>query len=143
MTTLEDAIALAAYAHRGQLDKVGQPYILHPIRVMLKMTSKNRRIIAILHDVIEDCSVSFEDLKSWGYDDAVITALRFVTKLPSEKDDYEAFIQRILTGPIDAILVKIADIEDNLDPTRILGPTQRDYQRWEKYRKALTLLKGE
>ena len=81
--TLEDAIALAALKHKGQTDKAGAPYILHPLRVMLGLgphATEDERIAAVLHDVIEDCDVPFEYLEKMRYSDAVIEALRGVTK---------------------------------------------------------------
>ena len=75
MATLEKAIEIAARAHAGQVDKAGQPYILHPIRVMLRMGSEAERITGVLHDVIEDSDVTLEDLRDEGFDAAILEAL--------------------------------------------------------------------
>jgi (p)ppGpp synthase/HD superfamily hydrolase len=86
--TLEDAIILAAQSHRGQKDKAGAPYITHPLRVLGFLgvgASEDEQITAVLHDVVEDCGVSFEDLTRAGYSTEVIEALRCVTKLPTRQ----------------------------------------------------------
>ena len=72
--TLERAIAIAAAAHAGQLDKGGAPYILHPLKVMLRMTSLEERIVAVLHDVVEDCGLSLDDLRKEGFSEAAVMA---------------------------------------------------------------------
>lgn len=140
MATLEDAIALAALAHKGQQDKADAPYILHPIRVMLRVRSEEERMAAILHDVVEDSEHTLESLRAMGYPEAVVEAVECVTK--REGESYEAFIERAATNPI-ARRVKIADLEDNLDLTRIKDPAVRDHERMERYRKALDRLTSE
>ena len=74
MATLEKAIAIAAAAHAGQVDKAGQPYILHPIRVMLSVTGSHAQMAAILHDVVEDTSVTVDQLVDEGFPAEVVTA---------------------------------------------------------------------
>jgi hypothetical protein len=142
MPTIEDAILLATILHRGQKDKIGEPYILHPLRVMLKLETEEGKIVGVLHDTLEDCGVTPDLLRSQGYSDTVIEALLFLTKLPEEEDDYEAFIQRITTGPILAQEVKIVDISDNMLPRRFPPlPTERDLKRRQKYERALKVLR--
>lgn len=87
MSTLEKAIEIAARAHAGVTDKAGAPYILHPLRVMLKVTSADSRIVAVLHDVVEDCrqGLSFEFIEQQGFDAKVLAGLRAVTKQPDEE----------------------------------------------------------
>ena len=80
MGNLERAIEIAASAHRGQTDKGGQPYILHPIRVMLRMNTAEERIAAVLHDVVEDSEWTFDALTEEGFSPAVVEALRALTK---------------------------------------------------------------
>ena len=140
MPSLEDAIALAALAHKGQQDKADAPYILHPIRVMLRVRSEEERMAAILHDVVEDSEHTLGSLRAMGYPEAVVEAVECVTK--REGESYEAFIERAATNPI-ARRVKIADLEDNLDLTRIKDPAVRDHERMERYRKALARLTSE
>jgi (p)ppGpp synthase/HD superfamily hydrolase len=80
--TLERAIAIAATAHAGQVDKGGAPYILHPLKVMLRMSTLEQRIVAVLHDVVEDCGVSLDDLREEGFSEEVLSAIESVTKVP-------------------------------------------------------------
>ena len=84
MSMLERAIAIAAAAHTGQVDKAGQPYILHPLRVMLRVTSEHERIAAVLHDVVEDTDVSLDRLIAEGFPSEVISAVEALTKRPGE-----------------------------------------------------------
>lgn len=134
MSTLERAIALAASAHQGQVDKAGAPYILHPLRVMQKMSNNNERIVAVLHDVVEDCQVTFDQLRSEGFSDEVIDAIDSVTKRKGE--DYEQFVTRAAANPIGHA-VKLADLRDNMDLSRIPSPSAKDIMRVEKYRLAV------
>ena len=138
MPTLEDAIALALEAHRGQVDKGGQPYILHPLRVMLRMESEVEKVVGILHDVVEDTWYTQEDLRSRGYPTEVLEPLDCLIKRPGE--EYEDFIKRIEPNPL-ARRVKLMDIEDNMDVRRLSTMTENDLQRLERYRKAWAELK--
>ena len=110
--TLERAIAIAATAHEGQVDKGGSPYILHPLKVMLRVTTLEERIVAVLHDVVEDCGISLDDLRKEGFSEAVLTAIESVTKVAGES--YEAFVERAAQNPIGRV-VKLADLEENSD----------------------------
>ena len=133
MPTLEDAIALAVEAHRGQLDKSGQPYILHPLRVMFRCQTDEQRIVAVLHDVVEDTGRTPDDLRKLGYSDEVLAALDCVTK--REGEPYDAFVERAASNPT-ARAVKIADIEDNLDLRRLSGVAAGDVDRLARYIRA-------
>lgn len=139
MPTLERAIALAVEAHRGQVDKAGHPYILHPLRVMLALEEELERMAAVLHDVVEDTPVTFEQLRAEGYPEEVVVALEHLTK--REKESYPEFVERAAANPI-ARRVKLADIEDNLDLRRIAEPTDKDLARLRRYRAAWQTLKG-
>ena len=138
MSTLERAIAIAAEAHAGQHDKSGAPYILHPLRVMLGMQTEEERIVAVLHDVVEDCDWSLDGLRAEGFSSAVLRAIDSVTKRKGE--DYEAFVARAAADPIGR-RVKLADLKDNSDPARIANPTDRDRARQEKYQRAIRFLR--
>jgi (p)ppGpp synthase/HD superfamily hydrolase len=138
MNTIEHAIALAAGAHAGQLDKGGVPYIFHPIRVMLRMTTDDERIAAVLHDVVEDCGWTLEELASEGFSSIVIEAVDALTKRPGE--EYEAFVLRASKNSI-ARKVKLADLADNSDPARSTDHTERGRARLEKYYRAAAVLK--
>ena len=137
---LERAIEIAQEAHKGVKDKGGHDYIHHPIRVMHAMSNDQEKIVAILHDVVEDSDWTFERLKEEGFEDSVIESLRCVTKY-SEEEDYQEFIKRAATNKI-ATKVKMADIEDNLDLSRLGTLTEKDLIRIEKYKKALQYLKA-
>jgi (p)ppGpp synthase/HD superfamily hydrolase len=142
------AITLARRAHAGQTDKSGAEYIGHPLRIMAKMTSDDERIAAVLHDVVEDSRaserpVTFEDLVALGLPTAAIDAVRLLTRSDDGTDPaaYEAYIDAILTNPI-ARKVKLADVEDNLDVSRMSVITERDEKRLEKYRRVRAKLLG-
>ncbi|QAT82840.1 GTP pyrophosphokinase [Corallococcus coralloides] len=140
MPTLEDAIALAVAAHQGQRDKAGQPYILHPLRVMLRLSSDAERTVAILHDVVEDTPYTLERLRGLGYPEDVLSALDCLTK--REGEGYEAFIERLRPHPL-ARRVKLADLEDNMDVRRLKDVTHKDTERLSRYVAAWTRLRAE
>ena len=137
---LQRAIEIALEAHKGALDKGGNPYILHPLRLMLQMDSEEEMIVAILHDVVEDSEKwSFDKLHKEGFSKKIINSLRSVTK-ENENEDYEKFIDRSIKDKIGR-KVKIADISDNLDISRLKEVTDKDILRINKYKKALEKLK--
>src|SRR5262244_2168281 len=138
MPTLEDAIALAGEAHRGQADRVGQPYIPHPLRVMFRLpwdAPEAARIAAVLHDVVEDTPHTLHELKQRGYPDEVLEAVDLLSRRP--QDSYEQFIERLLPNPI-ARMVKRADLEDNIYLRRLPAVTEKDLERLARYRAAWT-----
>jgi GTP diphosphokinase / guanosine-3',5'-bis(diphosphate) 3'-diphosphatase len=137
MSTLERAIALAATVHSGQRDKAGAPYILHPLRMMLKMKTVETQMAAVLHDVVEDCGVTPALLAYEGFPASVIEAVGALTKriIDGSEEPYEEFIRRAAQNPI-ARLVKLADLEGNMDPSRIAQPSEKDYRRVQKYKAA-------
>lgn len=137
MSTLERAIQIAAKAHAGQVDKAGQPYILHPIRVMLSVQSLDERLAAILHDVVEDTELSLEDLADEGFTPEVIEAVRALTKELGESRIQAA--QRAAQNPI-ARVVKLADVTDNMDLSRIPEPTEKDFARLREYQAVREIL---
>jgi len=130
---LDKAIHIAAKAHEGQRDKAGQPYILHPLRVMFSMRNETERICAVLHDVIEDSDISLEYLKEVGFSEEILVALEALTKCANES--YDDFIDRVVKNKI-ASKVKLADLTDNMDLSRLPNPSEEDYERVKKYRKA-------
>lgn len=139
MATLEDAILLAARSHRGQVDKAGAPYILHPLRVMMRCATPEAMMAAVLHDVVEDTAVTLDELRRQGFPEAVVRAVGLLTK--QEGESYEAFIARVRTDAI-ASAVKIADLEDNMDVRRLADPQLGDLQRLQRYRAAYRVLTG-
>ena len=139
MATLERAIAIAARAHEGQVDKAGAPYILHPLRMMLAVDTPDARMAAVLHDVVEDTDVTIEQMRAEGFPPEVLHAVEALTKRPEEEDDYEAFIRRVAPNPL-AREVKLADLRDNCDLSRIARLTEKDLARVEKYKRAIQYL---
>lgn len=131
--TLEDAVILAAQAHRGQVDKCGQPYILHVLRVMLRQEDETARFVAVLHDVLEDTPVTLADLRTAGYSEQVCAVVDCLTRRTGEA--YEAMIERIATNPL-ARQVKLADLADNLDPKRPVPADSTAAERHARYRAA-------
>jgi hypothetical protein len=105
---------------------------------MLRASSIDERIVAVLHDVCEDCpGWTLDRLHHEGFSDHIIEALRSVTKRDGE--DYEAFVRRAAANPIGR-RVKLADLHDNCDISRIAVPSERDFQRIAKYRRAIDLI---
>jgi len=137
MSTLERAIAIAAQAHEGQFDKGGSPYILHPLKVMMRVSTLEERMAAVLHDVVEDTPVSLDELRGQGFSPAVLAAIDALTK--REGEDYPLFVERAGRDPI-ARVVKLADLAENSDLARLHNPTEKDFQRLEKYRNAIAYL---
>lgn len=135
---LERALEIAVKAHRGQKDRYGVPYILHPLRVMARLDSIAEKIVGILHDVVEDTDWTFEDLRREGFPESLLQALDGVTKRDGEP--YEDFVKRSAANPL-AARVKLADLEDNMDIRRLDQVTAKDAERLEKYRKAWVTLK--
>ena len=135
---LEKAIQIAVEAHAGTKDKGGKAYILHPISVMMRVETEEEKIVAILHDVVEDTDWTFDALRKEGFSETVIEALETVTKY-SEEEDYDDFIQRSLKNDIGR-KVKIADLRENLDVTRIGELYPKDIERINKYKRALQTL---
>ena len=137
MSTLEKAIAIAATAHAGQLDKADQPYILHPLRVMLRVATLDEKMAAVLHDVVEDTPVTLEELAREGFSPEVLSAVSALTKQSGESR-----LDAAIRAAANAIArnVKLADNTENMDLSRIRTPTARDYERLEEYKKVRELL---
>ena len=131
---LDRAKAIATSAHEGQVDKAGKPYIEHPMRVMNMGKTVEEKIAGVLHDVVEDSDWTFEMLEKEGIPKDVMDALRCVTKL-SEDEDYDHFIERVKTNPL-AVKVKLNDLKDNMDITRLGEVTEKDLARLNKYIRA-------
>jgi guanosine-3',5'-bis(diphosphate) 3'-pyrophosphohydrolase len=140
MSTLERAIGIAAEAHAGQTDKGGAPYILHPLRVMMRVDGEHARIAAVLHDLVEDTPWTFDDLRREGFDEAVVAALDGLTR--REGETYLDFCRRAAGNEL-ARQVKLADIDDNLDPARVAALPEESRTLADRYRKARAILLGE
>jgi (p)ppGpp synthase/HD superfamily hydrolase len=148
MTTPPDllarAVAIAADAHSGQRDKNGAPYILHPMRVMLRMDSDETRTVAALHDVVEDSDGrwTLARLRQEGFAPEVVTAVDAISRRPGES--YATFVLRAAQDPL-AKRVKLADLQDNMDQARLAAFAGDEQQaaRLGRYRQALRYITGE
>ncbi|THT98257.1 bifunctional (p)ppGpp synthetase/guanosine-3',5'-bis(diphosphate) 3'-pyrophosphohydrolase [Lampropedia puyangensis] len=143
LSVLERAIALAVQAHAGQLDDDGSPYILHPLRVMsllAKPATQEQRMAAVLHDTLEQTSLSAADLLAHGIPAEVVQAVQVLTR-PAHESRLSA-TKRAAAHPI-ARAVKRADILDNMDLSRIPCPSADDALRMQEYQTALAYLDGQ
>ena len=140
MADWEEAIRIAAEAHRGQRDRAGAPYVLHPLRMMLRMRTDAERIAAVLHDVVEDTPWTLDDLRARGFPAEVLEAVDRLTRRPGEA--YEAFVERAAAHPV-ARRVKLADLEDNLDLRRLDAVTADDVERIDRYLRAFRRLSAD
>lgn len=137
---IEVAISIALKAHKGQVDKGGNPYILHPLAVMNRVETIEEKIVAVLHDVVEDTEVTIDQLRETGFSEEILEAINLLTR--AKEDSYEEFIDKTLKNRI-ARNVKIADIKENMNLSRIQDPSEQDYMRLEKYKRALERLERQ
>lgn len=138
MSLLEKAIGLALRVHRGQQDRYGRPYILHPLHVMLQMDSEVEMMAAVLHDVIEDSDTTLEALQAEGFPPDVLEAVRLMTHDKGTLS-YEAYVRRLKPNDT-ARKIKLADLEHNMDIRRMDRVRPEDVERLEKYRRAWEML---
>ena len=129
---LAQMLHIATSAHHGQFDRGGNPYILHPLRVMsfLKSDDEELQCIALGHDVIEDTSVTYKDLREAGMSERVLAGIRALTKQPGQT--YEQYKEGVFANE-DAMRVKQADLRHNTDIRRLKGVTEKDIARMAKY----------
>lgn len=137
---LEKAVAIAAGYHNGQMDKAGEVYLLHLLRVMLGLKHENEQVVAVLHDILEDTPCSVEKLTELGFSKEIIEAVIAITK--RENEPYDTYLARVKNNPL-ARSVKLVDLEDNMRIDRLPEITEKDLERHEKYKKAQKFLKGE
>lgn len=133
------AIKVATEAHKGQLDKGGNPYILHPQAVAASLDNTENKIVAYLHDVIEDTDVTLDELEKLGFTYRIVNSVRILTK--SKYISYDDYLKSVKKDS-NAWHVKMADIKHNMDISRIPEPTAKDFSRIEKYKKALAFLES-
>lgn len=131
------ALRLCFEAHKNQIDKSGMPYVFHPFHLAEQMNDEQTTIVALLHDVIEDTDYTFDDLKTNGFDDVIIDALKLMTH--DESVPYMAYVTEIKTNPI-ARAVKLADLQHNSDLSRLDVIDERALERKDKYIEAIKLL---
>ena len=129
---LGKVLVLATNAHAGQFDRGGNPYILHPMKVMhyLKSDDEELQCMALLHDVVEDTKTTWDDLRDIGCTERVINGVKALTKMPGES--YDQYKERVFANA-DAMKVKMADLRHNTDIRRLKGVTEKDIIRMEKY----------
>lgn len=137
---LSDCIRIAAQAHSEQVDKIGEPYILHPLRVMMSMHSVYDRMTAVLHDVIEDTKMTASSLLGVGVPQVVVEAVLAMSK--REDEEYGEYLLRVIQNEM-ARRVKIADVKDNSSPIRLYKLTPDKVKKLtRKYAQALRLLEN-
>lgn len=136
----EKAMQIAIKVHGGQVDKGGNNYINHPIRVSEKCSSDEAKIVALLHDTIEDGNITADYLLMQGFPHDIVDAVQSVTR--NREENYFSFILRSRKNPIGR-KVKIADLKDNMDITRLNELTDKDIERLKKYHKAYKILMEE
>ena len=131
------ALKLCFEVHKEQTDKSGLPYVFHPFHLAEQMDDENSVIVALLHDVVEDSEMTFEDLEAMGFHEEVINALRLLTH--GDDVDYFEYVNKIKENPL-ATKVKLADLRHNSDLTRLNIVDEKALERAEKYQKAITFL---
>lgn len=138
---LATAIKIAVTAHNGQFDKGGNAYILHPLKVMhyLKSDDQELQAIAVLHDVVEDTDITYQDLRLAGITERIIEGVRCLTKVKGQT--LEEYLH-VICGNKDAMKVKLADLRHNTDIRRLKGVTEKDIKRVEKYHKMYVYIKS-
>lgn len=145
MTILAMKVAYAA--HEGQVDRIGVPYIYHPIHLAEQMDTEDECVAALLHDVVEDTDITLEELRSKGFTDTQLEAVELLTHIPSPEkqaeeeklEEYLDYVRRLKSNAI-ARKVKMADLRHNSDSGRKTGDEEADLIRHEKYKKALDIL---
>lgn len=133
----EKAMQIAIKVHSGQIDKGGKDYISHPVRVAENSNSEEEKIVALLHDTIEDGDITSDYLLMQGFPRDIVEAVMSVTR--NEGEDYFRFIHRCKENLIGR-KVKIADLRDNMDITRLNELTEKDIERLKKYHRAYRIL---
>jgi (p)ppGpp synthase/HD superfamily hydrolase len=134
MTLIEKCIVFALKAHSGQTDRLGRPYILHPLHLMAQVETEEEQMTAVLHDVVEDTDTTLADLQDLGLPESVLTAVALLTH-DKEGVAYDVYVERLKSNAI-ARKVKMADLRHNMDIRRLPEVQERDAARMEKYRRA-------
>ena len=130
---LERAVALAAKAHAGQRDKSGEPYVFHPLRMMLRCQTFEEKLVSVLHDVVEDTDYTIKDLRNEGCPEDVLIAIEHLSRRNDES--YDEFIERVLSNSL-ARKVKIKDLEDNMNLLRYAEIDEKITEKLAKYHRA-------
>lgn len=138
MNIVDKALEIAIKAHKGQRDLAGVDYIEHTKAVANLVNSDEEKAVAYLHDVLEDTYITEKDLLQMGIPNNIVLAVKVLTK--EKNEPYTKYIERVKENKL-ASTVKIADLQHNMNLSRIPNPRKRDYERLEKYKRALTFLK--
>ena len=133
----ELALSIAKKAHEGQYDKAGVVYIKHPLFVASLGDTQEEKAVALLHDVLEDSPYTAEELILAGLPETVVTAVQVLTKKKGQ--DYQQYLELVKSNPI-ARCVKLADLKHNSDLSRLATITEKNLERFEKYKKAIDYL---
>ena len=134
---INKALNLMYEAHKGHKDKGNIPYVFHPYHIAEQMNTEDEIIVALLHDVIEDTKITLEDIKSYGFNNNILEALKVITH--DKNINYIDYINKISKNKL-ATKIKIRDLKHNIDLSRIPNPTEVDYNRVNQYKKALEIL---
>jgi len=134
---LDLAIKIASDYHYKQVDKSGQPYILHPLSVMMKMDTVLEKTVAVLHDIVEDTECTLHRLKTFGFSGVVISAIDSISR--REFESVDSYYNRIIINRI-ATKVKIADLEHNMAVERLLTIRGKDIKRIRFYHEQWKML---
>jgi len=135
------AMRIAYDSHKEQVDISGIPYIFHPIHLAEQMTDEVATCVALLHDVVEDTPMTFEELEGLGIREEVIVALKLLTH--EETTPYMDYIRAIKQSKNRAaLMVKLADLYHNSDKTRLIVTSEKDSLRNEKYKEAIEYLES-
>lgn len=129
---LNKMLVLATNRHSGQFDRGGNPYILHPLKVMYFLNTEDEELqcIALGHDVVEDTDTTYQELREIGFSERIVKGIQSLTKMPGET--YDQYKAKVKANP-DAIKVKMCDLRHNTDIRRLKSVTEKDIARTEKY----------
>ena len=139
MKQLSEIMEFAFRKHDGQKDKAGMPYILHIVAVSLGVKDDKEKAVALLHDVLEDTDTTPQELLDFGIDKDVVDAVVLLTR--DNHEDYMEYVKRLASNPL-ARAVKMSDLRHNMQTDRIPNPTEKDFKRLEKYKKAYAYLES-
>jgi len=137
MSNYELALKIATEAHKGQVDKAGVPYINHPLTVASLVETEEEKIVALLHDTIEDTNITEQDLLNYGFSNKIVEAVKLLTH--NKNVPYMDYVAKIKDNEL-ARKVKIADLTHNSDLSRLKEITDKDKKRYNKYQNALLYL---
>lgn len=133
------ALRICFNAHKDQVDKTGLPYVFHPFHLAEKMNSEEEVCVALLHDVVEDTDITFEDLINEGFNENIIDALKLLTHY--DDTPYMEYVKKIKENPL-AKKVKLADLRHNSDLTRLDLSVDKIPAKYEIYKKAISYLES-